>query len=176
MAIAWVQSTTGSETTGTGSYSSTAFGSSVTVGNAIVVVVTSDGNNASQVTNITDSKGNTYSKLAESVNTSQSTQRYVAVWMTKVTTGGTSNAITVTYNAASSNNSAVAAQEFSGFTGTPTLDKTAGGGSTTATTSPTTSTTASTTVAAELIVGGFVANSTIASFSAGSGYSNASSA
>lgn len=175
MALAFSQSTTGTSTAGSGSFALTAFGSTVTVGNAIIVIACSDGNAVSQITGVTDSKSNTYVKMAETVNTGQATERYVSAWLAKVTTGGTSNVVTVTYNSASSTNGAAVAQEFSGFTGTPTLDKTAGGGSTTATTTPTTATTAATTQANAIVVGGFVANSTIASFTAGSGYSNAAS-
>lgn len=172
MAYAFVQTTTGSDITGLGTYVATAFLSSVTVGNTIYAVVTSDGNTASQVTGVSDSKGNTYTKDVESVDVAQATKRYVSIWHSPVITGGAALVITVTYNAASSNNSGIVAQEWSNSLGAATLDKTAGGGSITATTSPTTSTTAATTQASELIIGGFVSNSTQASFTAGAGYSN----
>lgn len=167
--------TNGNEITGTGSYALTAFGSAVTVGNNIVVRVSSDGNSANQVTSLTDNKGNTYVKDAETVNTLQSTERYISIWRAVVTTGGTGLVITVNYNGASSNNSGAIAEEWAASAGTMTLDKTAGGGSTTATASPTTATTAATTQANELIIAAFVSNSTQTSFTAGTGYSNASS-
>lgn len=173
MAFAFVQAQTGSSTAGTGTYTTSAFGSSATVGNTIIAIVTSDGNTASQVTSLTDSKGNTWTKDAETVDVAQATKRYVSVWRAPITTGGTGLTVTVNYDSASSNNSGICFQEWSSASAF-TKDQTAGGGSTTGTTSPTTSTTGATTVASELVVGGFVSNSTQASFTAGAGYSNAS--
>lgn len=175
MAFAFVQQTTGSTITGTGSYASTAFSGSAVVGNTIYAIVTSDGNTASQVTGLSDNKGNTYTKDLEVVNAAQSTERYMSIWRAPVTTGGASLAVTVTYNAASSNNSGIVAQEWSNSGGTPTKDQTASNASTTATTAPTTNASGTTTVANELIIAGFVSNSTQASFTAGAGYSNAGS-
>lgn len=169
MAFGYVQQTTGSTATGSGSYASTAFGSSVTVGNTLIAIVSSDGNNASQVTGLTDNKGNTWTRVFEGMTT-----RYVSVWRAPVTAGGAGLVITVTYNAASSNNSGIVAQEWSSA-GAFTKDQTKAGTGTSAT--PTTGASSSTTVANELVVAGVVMTSTEASFTgAGAGYSNAGSA
>lgn len=166
----FVQSQTGSEITGTGTYTTAAFGSSVTVGNIIVVSASSDGNSASQITNITDSKGNTYTKQFEQLGTA----RMGSMWTTKVTTGGTGLTVTVTYNSASSNNSGVVFQEFTGPTGTLTKDQSLGANGTSAT--PSVGPTGTTTNANELVVAFCVMTSTEASFTAGTGYTNGAAA
>lgn len=166
MTFSFVQQVTMSETTGTGSYTSAAFSSALTVGNTLIAVVTTDGNNAGQITGVSDSKGNTWTKDVESIGATRS----VTIWRAPITTGGTGATITVTYNAASSNNSGAVIQEWSG--GTLVLDQIKTNSGTSAT--PTTGASPSTTVANELVVAGCVMNSTEASFTgAGAGYSNA---
>lgn len=174
MAIAFVQQVGNvGEITGTGSYTFSA-GVSVTAGNTLLASISSDGNAASEITAVSDNKGNTWTKDVETVNTLQSTERYISLWRAPITTGGSGLIITITYNGANSNNSAIVVQEVSSASAL-TLDKTAGGGATTATTAPTTATTAATTNANEIVIAAFVSNSTQTSFAAGTGYSNAGS-
>jgi hypothetical protein len=169
-----VQETHGSDTTGSGSYQTSAFGSSVTIGNTILCVVTSDGNGDDDIiTSVTDNLGNTYVK--DVVQTSAtSNQRYVSIWRAPVTVGGTCT-ITVNFDDSQSNNSVVLAQEWSVSGGGALVLDVTTGQSAAASTSPTTGASSATAHANELVVAGFVFNGGVAfAFSAGSGYSNSS--
>lgn len=160
-------SITNSETTGTGSYTVGPFGSAITVGNVILCAATSDDNVAGEITSITDSKGNTFVKDFEQ----SSTLQQVSLWRAPITTGGTSDTVTVNYNSANSNNSGVACQEWSfGGSGTLTVDKTKGNTATAA--ALTTLASAATTQAPELVFVGSVSASTNTTCTAGAGYSN----
>lgn len=173
MAFVFVRSlVTANEITGTGSYTLTDTGTA-TVGNTLYAVVTSDGNAVNQVTSLADNKGNVWTKDRETVNTAAATERYIAFWRAPITTGGTGLVITVTYVSASSNNSGLVVQEFSNSVGAAVLDQQAAGGATVATLAPTTAISPATTNANELVIGGFVSNSTQTSFTAGTGFSNA---
>lgn len=155
---------TNSEITGTGSYT-VAFGSNVTSGNVIFCTVTSDGNVAGEITSLTDTRGDTYTKDFEQTSTLQQ----VSIWRAPVVGSG-ANTVTINYNSANSNNSGVACQEWSYGTGTITVDKTKGATATSAT--PTTGASAATTQANELVVVGNVMDSTNTTCTAGAGYSN----
>src|SRR4051812_6147364 len=108
--MAFVQGVTGNAASSP--TTSTAFGSSVTVGNFIVVTISDDsGITASAVTGVTDSKGNTYTKILslDSVTT-------LSAWYAKVTTGGTGLTVSVAWNTGSAARCAFAAQEHNGLT------------------------------------------------------------
>lgn len=165
MAFAYVQSTT--ITSDTNPATSAAFGSSTTVGNMIFVTVVGDGGTTPTITGITDSKGNTYTKITESQIGSAIN---MVAFYTKITTGGSSHTITATWNDAAEN-VRVVAQEFSGFTANPTVDQvtTASGSSTT----PASGVTGTTARANELVIGMLAKQgTTAATVTAGSGFSN----
>lgn len=168
--FALVQAVGISETSGTGSYSTSNFPSGVTSGNAIICSISSDDNVPSEITAVSDTTGNTFTRDF----TSDSSASEVEVWSAPITHAGTDK-ITVTNNTANSNNSAVLCQEWSfGGSGTLTKDQTkAGTGTATAMTSGASS---ATTHANELVVGGFVWTGTVAAtFTVGAGFSNATS-
>src|SRR5689334_18576927 len=71
-----VQAVGMNETSGSGSYSTSNFTSSVTAGNAIVCAVSNDDNVANETTNITDTRGNTFARDV----TSDSTTRENEIW------------------------------------------------------------------------------------------------
>lgn len=171
MAFALVagQTVTASEITGTGSYTTGAFSGAITIGNTIICAISSDDNVASEITSVTDSKGNTYTKDFEQLGVAQS----FSFWRSPITVGGTGNTITVNYNGANSNNSGIVAQEWSSA-GAFTKDQTKGANGTSAT--PATGNSSATTVANEIIFAACVMASTEASFTAGAGYSNGASA
>lgn len=166
-----VQTQKASETTGTGTYTTSAFGSAITVGNTLVAVVSSDGNVSPEVTNVTDAKGNTFTKSLNKVSTASE----ISIWTAPITTGGTGDTVTVTYNAANSNNSGVIIQEWNAGGSTLQLDKSASGTATSA--SLNSGTTAATTNANELVFGSFVWTGTTAATTTafGGGYSNGTS-
>lgn len=168
MALAWAAN--GSASDNTGSAVTSSLGTTAT-GQLIVVTICDDSAGATSVTSVTDNKGNTYTKVPITQGTSSvllnsaSTQMWYAV----TTSAGATHTVTVTWNTAATARVTVAASYFTGFTGTPTLDKFIGatGSSTSAT-----ATTATTTAAAEVVVGGSGHASTTSAFTAGSGMSN----
>jgi len=165
MAFAFVQSTT--VTSDTSPATSAAFGSSTTAGNLIFVTVVGDGGTIPTITSITDSKGNTYTKITDSQIGSAIN---MVAFYTKITTGGSSHTITATWND-TSENIRVVAQEFSGFTGNPTIDQVvvASGSSTT----PASGATGTTARANEIVIGMLAKQGTTASVAtAGTGFSN----
>jgi len=122
MRINLVQSQVASETDDTGSYIMPAFPSSTTTGNCIIVAVCDDSNTNTAITSVTDSYSNTYTKIT-GANISNVVS--ITVYYAMNITGGASHTITVTYNNAVMNNSAMVAQEFSGIDTTNALDATA---------------------------------------------------
>lgn len=167
MALAFVQSTTGNGTTSP--VTSTAFASTVTAGNIIVVTEVDDsGVDLSATMSFSDSGGNTYTQLA----TTGAANTYThTVWWAKVVTGGSSFTVTVTETTGAWARMDFVAQEFSGFTGTPTFDKIsayATGSGTTATSN----TSGTLTAADEVVVGSFAHGGLTSAFSLGSGYTN----
>lgn len=166
MALAFFQSTTGNGTTTP--LASTNFGSTVVAGDIIVVTTSDDGGTGTTVTSITDTGGNTYTKIADSgaANTG-----CTQMWWTKVVTGGSSFNVSVTWNNVSAGRLAFVAQEFNGFTGTPTFDKVSAYASATST-SPLSNTSGTLTNANEVVVGGAGHYGAISAFSLGTGYTN----
>lgn len=164
MAIAFVQSTSGINANGsTQNIVATAFASANTAGNAIIVVVAYDGA-ATNISGVTDTKGNTYTKAILSGGNTN-----VSIWYALNIGAQTSNVVTV---GGAFNDGVVIAQEFSGLATTGALDKTASatgsnGGTLTL------GTTAATTTASQLVIGALEFDYfTGDTLSVGSGYSN----
>ena len=168
MAIAFVQSTGGK--TDTSPLAVTAFGSSVTAGNYIILTLGGDSGATGEVISITDNKGgNTYTQVTGYNAIDGGDNLWIDMWYCKVVNGGTGFAISVTFDDTSTN-IAVVAQEFSGIAASTPFDKkaTATGTSTT----PSSGNTAALSQADELVVGGCVHSGTASAFSLGSGYTN----
>lgn len=168
MALAFNQGTTGSSSGATNPAVSTAFAAAVTAGNLIVVTTADTSGTTTSVSAVTDSGGNTYTRIL----TTHGTDGF-QMWYAVVATGGSSFTVRVTWNTATTSFVTFAAQEFNGFVGTPTLDKStfapASGGTTSTTANS--GATATTTSANEVVVGGSscIAAST---YSVGTGFSN----
>lgn len=164
MALAFV---TGNSASATASPATTgALTGTIVAGQLIVLTITNDSGTLTSVSAVTDSKGNTYTKIQTPVSNSV----VVEMWYTVVTTGGTGLTVSATWNTGNTGRCVVIAQYFNGFVSTPTLDKfstasatslSAGGG-----------TTATTTVAAELVVLGGGHAAAVSAFSLGTGYTN----
>lgn len=137
-------------------------GGAVTVGQLIIVTVSDSSGGTSATTAVTDNKGNTYTKISQ-----RAASDTVTVFSCVVATGGSSFTITVTSTAG---NVTTCAQEFDGFTGTPTLDQQATNRAF-SNTNPTV-TSAGTTVANELVVGSFSSADTTTAVTLGAGYSS----
>lgn len=163
MAQAFVQGTTGNGTTTP--LNSTDFGSSVTTGNMIVVTIGDDGGAPGIVSNVTDTQGNTYTKILES-----STTATLGMWYAKNVTGGASFHIIVTWNNVDAGRCSFSAQEFSGCDTTAPLDKSTSGTGTS--TAPSSGNTAVLSQSNELVVGGVVHGGATSAISLGSGYTN----
>lgn len=165
MAISYVQSVTASADTNP--VTTSAFASSTSAGQLIVVNVVGDGGVTPTVTGVTDNKGNTYTVIPGS---SFGNGLNMVAYMTVISTGGSGHTLTVAWNDAAEN-VRVVAQVFTGFTGTPTFDqlKQASGSSAT----PASGSTSTTSTANELVVGMLArAGTTASTITAGSGYSN----
>jgi hypothetical protein len=87
------------------------FGSSVTVGNVVVVFCSADANINGSAETVTDNKGNTYTRRASTYGDGSTLPTGAAIWTTVVTTGGTSFQVTLDTNAAN-NRTAVGIQEW----------------------------------------------------------------
>lgn len=168
MALSFKQSTTGGSTT-TSPIASTAFGSAVTAGNLIVVTTADTSGATNGVTNVTDTGGNTYTQIMDTHGTNG-----FQMWYAVVATGGSSFQVSVTWDTGFTSKIEFVAQEFQGFTGTPTLDVShfapASGGTTS--TAPNSGATATTSQANELVVGGAQHSGSTSAFSLGTGYTN----
>lgn len=166
MALAFRQSTTGNSTTSP--VVSTAFGSSVVAGNLIVVTVVDDAGIAEPSMSLSDTGGNTYVRIADTLAANSGTH---TVWYARVVTGGASFTVTVTNPGGAFARLTLVAQEFDGFTGTATFDKISAyaGATSTAALSATSGTLTS---ANEICVGSFAHYSTISAFTLGTGYTN----
>lgn len=168
MAQAFVQSVSKSST-GSTPMTSSAFGSSTTTGNLIVVSVSDDGGTAGGITSVTDSKSNTYTKIANE----QAGSSTLSMWYAKNITGGASHTVTIAWNTGLVSQASFVAQEFSGCDTSSPLDRFTG--ATGSSTSPSSGATAATTTDAQLVVGGVAYFGTAVTPSAGSGYTNANS-
>lgn len=147
---------------------STNFGSTVVAGDLIVVTITDDGGVSGSITGLTDTGGNTYHLIANSAAANTGTQ---TMWYAVVTTGGSSFHTIITFNTSSAGRVTCVAQEFNGFTGTPTFDKVSAYNTGTSV-SALSLTSGTLTQASELIVGSFSHYSTASAFSLGTGYTN----
>lgn len=166
---AYVQATTGNFTASP--FTSTAFGSSVTVGNYVIAAFGGDSNATGEVLTVTDNKGNSYTRWPSYDYAIGATDWLnMDLWYAKVITGGTSFQVTGTYDDSTSNISVIA-QEFSGIEGAVSpADKTAHATGTS--TSPSSGNTATLAQAAQLVVGHAVHALATSAFSLGSGYTN----
>jgi hypothetical protein len=173
VAIAFVAGNTASDNTGVATTGS--LGTTV-AGQLIVITISDDSAGATSVTSVTDSFGNTYTKVPIAAGTnsvllnSSSTQMWYAVLA--VGKAGASHTVTVNWSTAATGRVTVAAQYFNGFTGTPTLDQKLGATGTSTTASP--GTTGTLTTANELVVVGAGHASTTSAFTAGAGMTNLS--
>lgn len=166
MALSFKQSTTGSGTTSP--VTSTNFAGTVVAGNLMVVTVVDDSGVSEPAMTVTDSGGNTYTQIA---NTGASNTGTHTLWYAPVTTGGATFHVIVTNTGGAFARLTVVAQEFQGFTGTPTFDKVSAyaTGSSTAALSATSGTLSN---AAEVVVGSFAHYATASAFTLGTGYTN----
>lgn len=162
MAIAFVQSTSGTNAAGaTATTPTTAFTNPNTAGNAIIVAIANDGTTGS-VTSVTDTAGNSYSLIKR--NTAVTTVT-TEIWAAFNIKARASNIVTANQGF---NDGVIVAQEFSGLAGT--TDKTAEGNGVTGTA---TATTAVTTSDNELVfAAGEVDISGANTLSVGASYSN----
>lgn len=157
---AFVQTTTGTNAGGTGSFSISAFTNNTVAGNSIIVALATQ---SQTISSVTDNALNSYSKA-----TSLSAANLdIEVWYASGITGGNKPTITVTVS--STFTTSVVAQEFSGLLTASAFDKAASGsGNGTTATSAATTTTAQ---AIELIIGA-VATEVATAPTLGSGFSN----
>lgn len=168
-ALAFFQSTTCSGTVTP--VVSTAFSSPVVVGDLIVVTEADDtGADQSATMTVTDNGSggsNTYHQIATTGANDTGTE---SMWYAVVTHGGSSLTVSIADSAGFARISCVA-QEFNGFTGTPTFDKISAftNGNSTAALSLTSGTLSN---ANEVAVGGFSHYATISAFTLGAGYTN----
>jgi hypothetical protein len=170
MALAFVAGATASDTTGTALTGS--LGTTV-AGQLIVITVSDDGAGTTEITSITDSFGNTWTKVPNGgtnnvLTNGSSTQMWYAVL--GVGKAGAAHTVTANWNTAATGRVTVAAQYINGFTGTPTLDQSTGAIGTSTSASP--GTTGSTTQANEIIVIGSGHAGVSAAYSLGAGYTN----
>jgi hypothetical protein len=170
MAMAFVQGTSVSGAAGTTPQALPALASAVAVGDLIVVLAGGDGGATGLATSVTDSLGNTYTRVPSFDIANSGGTLNLDAFYARVTVAGSSNVITLAFNSASEN-CVVVAQHFNGFTGTVTLDKSARSSNVSSTT-VTSGATAATTQAAELVVGLAIHASTVSAYTLGSGYTN----
>lgn len=146
----------------------TAFASAVVVGDLIVVNVVDDSGIEEAAMTVTDNKGNTYTRIADTGANDTGTE---TVWYAPVTAGGTGTTVIVTDTGGAFARLDAVAQEFNGFTGTPTFDKVSAFTSGSSVT-PLSLTSGTLSNANELAVGSFAHYSTVSVFSLGSTWTN----
>lgn len=165
-AMAFFQSTTCNGTVSP--IVTTNFGSTVVAGDLIVVTVVDDAGVAEPGMTVTDTGGNTYTRIADTLAANTGTQ---TMWYARVVTGGSSFNVTVTNAGGAFARLSCVAQEFNGFTGTATFDKISAY-ATGASTAALSASSGTLTDANELVVGSFAHYATISAFTLGSGYTN----
>ena len=165
MALAFRQGTTASGTTSP--LNSSNFASNPTVGQLIVVTLADDSGTTGVITNVTDSAGNTYTN---DYNASDAAS--LSIWHTVVRATGASFHLIITYNTGVAARVTAAAQEFSGFVGTPTLNLL--GAAVDGTSTAAASQSLSPSYTAEIIIGSCNHGGTASAFSLGTGYTNLS--
>lgn len=172
MAIAFVQGQSNSGAAGTTPQALTAFSSSVAVGDLIVVLAGGDGGLTGLATSVTDSLGNTYTRVPSFDIANAGGTLNLDAFYAVVSTGhsGASNVITLNFDSVNEN-CVIVAQHFNGFTGVATLDKKSTSSNTTSTTI-TSGATATLATAVELVVGLGIHDSTVSAITLGAGYTN----
>lgn len=121
MAITRVQGTTGKNTTFASSVVSTAFGSTVTAGNYLILAWEGDANLVNSANTPTDNKGgNTWIKASSHAN-SNSGIFDLEIWYAKVVNGGTGMTVTVT-DTGGGVDSTLIVEEWSGIAAVTPLD------------------------------------------------------
>jgi hypothetical protein len=163
VALAFRQGVTANNTTGTATTG--AFASSPTVGQLIVLSIADDSGDTVTVGSVTDSASNTWHRIW-AVGSTASLQQ----WYCIPTATTASFTITAHWDTTATGRVTVVAQEFSGFTGTPTVDIV--GTPQGATNTAPTSLAYTPAQANEIIIGSANHASTTSAFSLGSGYSN----
>lgn len=164
MALAFRQGVTANDNTGTAVTGN--FASQPTVGQLIVMTIADDSGGTTAITSITDSAGgNTWNNIF-SVGSSASLHAYYC----KIANTTASFNITINWDTAATGRVAAAAQEFSGFTGVPTLD--INGVTQGATNTTPTSQSIANAQANEIIIGCANHAGTTSAFTLGSGYTN----
>lgn len=162
--MGFVQTTTG--TGGPPQVATIAFSSATTSGNCIVVAVADDSATTTEVTSVTDNKGNTYAALRSPLLSASAVT--LSTFYALNITGGSGHIITA-HLAGASFDATVTAQEFSSISTSGALDVTAG--STGSSTAAASGSTAATSQASEIIVG-LAAYGVSGAASLGSGYTN----
>lgn len=165
---AFVQAAKGSSSTFATSVATAALASSTTTGNTMVVCIATDGATANDVTSVTDTAGNSYSRINSTYDVPDSDG--IEWWIARNITGGASQIVTA--HDSLSNLGSIVATEVSGL---PTSGNiTDGYGGTAAFTNSLTATTAGSTAnAADIIFGaGSTATAAANTWTVGSGYSN----
>lgn len=168
-AQAFFQGTTCSGTTSP--VTSTNFASTVVAGDLMVVTVVDDSGIAEPAMTVTDNGtggSNTYTRIADTLANDTGTE---TMWYAPVVHGGAAFHIIVTNAGGAFARLTCVAQEFNGFTGTPTFDKVSAFTSGSSV-SPLSLTSDTLTQANELVVGGFAHYATVSVFSLGTGYTN----
>jgi len=147
--------------------------SSVSAKDLIVLFAMGDGGSLAipAVSNVTDTLANTFTEVPNFEFANVAGTQNMGVWYAVVTNAGSNDVITVTFNASAENFAGVV-QQFTGFTGTATLDKMSTTTTATASTTCAMGTTGVTTQANEVVIGGCEHASTASAFSLGTGYSN----
>jgi hypothetical protein len=156
MAGSFVQKLTHVTASNVTAVTSTAFGSSTTVGNLLVCTASVWGPSSHNTQAVTDSKTNTWAQDAFSEDNSTGNAG-ASVNSTILTSAGASHTVTVTAGQAGSYFEFDCC-EFTGMASSSALDKTA---TTKTSTSPNTATTAATTQADEIVVGCLAANTNV---------------
>ncbi len=163
MAIALVQSQTGTATGANTSQPATWAGNTTT-GNLIVVAVSVSVNTLNSVTSITDSQTNTYTRIRSTLYGSSAE---CELWYAINITGGTLPTVTVNHTVSSV---AFTMREYSGLATVSPLDKGISAVATTGT-AMSSGATAATTQADELVLG-YMASGGTTSYTLGTGYGN----
>lgn len=168
--MAFVQGVSSNGSAGTSPQAAPAFGTSVAVGDLIVVLAGGDGGQTGDATGVTDSLGNTYTRVPSFDFANTGGTLNMDAWYSVATHAGASNVVSLAFNAANEN-CVLVVQHFNGFVGTATLDQkhTSSNATGTSSTSGATGTLAH---ATSLIVGLHIHDSTVSAFTLGTGYTN----
>lgn len=155
--------TTSAGTAATATLLAANWGSNTTAGNTVIVTAVNRSGTANDITGVTDTQGNTYTKIQD-VNRASID---LSLWYATNITGGTIPLITVSWTTLSSG--AFIAREYSGLI-TTSLDKNAG--TTGATATANSGATATTTQNDELVIGAGAGADVTTVWSAGATFGN----